>query len=134
MGTISDCLHLNVKKFIYMFTLYPKVSKQNNQTFLIEDFFHLPPVSTTLWCTLSCKDLCEFWKKFKTTLIRYSGAWGKLKLKIMWHCPFNCCSSCCARRSEVARALGWSATPSPSPHSAASSSSLASSPSTADPR
>ncbi len=27
--------------------MYPKVFKQNNQIFLIEDFFHLPPVSAT---------------------------------------------------------------------------------------
>jgi hypothetical protein len=34
-------------------------------------------------------------KKFETTLMEYSGAWGKLihqktlKLKISWHCPFK---------------------------------------------
>jgi hypothetical protein len=29
------------------FLYYPKVTKQNYKIFLIEDFFHLPPVSTT---------------------------------------------------------------------------------------
>jgi hypothetical protein len=31
----------------------------------------------------------EFAEKFPNTLMGYSGAWGKLKLKISWHCPFN---------------------------------------------
>ncbi len=30
------------------------------------------------WCTLSCEYLREFSKKFKTALMVYSGAWGKL--------------------------------------------------------
>jgi hypothetical protein len=44
---------------------------------MIEDFFHLPPVSKTL-VPLSCEYLREFWKKFETALMVYSGAWGKL--------------------------------------------------------
>jgi hypothetical protein len=39
---------------------------------MIEDFLHLPPV------TLNCEYLCEFSKKFETTLLVYAGAWGKL--------------------------------------------------------
>jgi hypothetical protein len=35
------------KKFIYMLTLLPKVVKKIMKTFLIEEFFHLPLVSTT---------------------------------------------------------------------------------------
>ncbi len=51
---------------------------------MIEDFFNLPPVSTTP----SCEYLREFLKKFETALMVYSGVWGKLiheknqKLKI----------------------------------------------------
>jgi hypothetical protein len=45
---------------------------------MIEDFLHLPPVSLTRWQTLSCEYLREFSKKFETTLMIYSGAWGKL--------------------------------------------------------
>ena len=41
---------------------------------MIEDFLHLPPVSLTL----SCEYLREFSKTFETTLVVYSGAWGKL--------------------------------------------------------
>ncbi len=47
------------------------------------------------WQTLSCEYLREFSKKFETTLMVYSGAWGKLihgkkqKSKISWHCPFK---------------------------------------------
>jgi hypothetical protein len=50
MGKISDCWHLkwiSKEKFIYMLTLLPKGVKKSVKTFLIEDFFHLPPVSTT---------------------------------------------------------------------------------------
>jgi hypothetical protein len=56
---------------------------------MIEDFLHLPPVS------LSCEYLREFSKKFETTLMVYSGAWGNLiheknqKSKISWHCTFK---------------------------------------------
>ncbi len=55
---------------------------------MIEDFLHLQ--------TLSCEYLSEFSKKFETTLMVYSGAWGNLiheknqKSKISWHCPFKC--------------------------------------------
>jgi hypothetical protein len=47
---------------------------------MLEDFFHLPPVSTTpvQWCTLSCEYLQKFSKKFETALRVHSGAWGKL--------------------------------------------------------
>jgi hypothetical protein len=52
----------------------------------------LPPISTTLvklvanfaagvgyrWCTFICEYLCEFSRKFKTVLLGYSGAGGKL--------------------------------------------------------
>jgi hypothetical protein len=40
---------------------------------MIEDFFHLPPLSTTpaRWCTLSCEYLREFSKKLETALMVY---------------------------------------------------------------
>jgi hypothetical protein len=51
MGTIPDCIHLkaNLKENIYLY-LNPTTQRCPNKiikTFLIEDFFHLPPVSTT---------------------------------------------------------------------------------------
>jgi hypothetical protein len=62
---------------------------------MTEDFFHLPPVSTTPVVNLELRYLREFLKKFETALMVYSGAWGKLireknkKSKISWHCPFK---------------------------------------------
>ncbi len=51
MGTISDCWHLKVKlkKKIYLYvSQLPKgVPKKVTKTFLMDDFFQLPPVSTT---------------------------------------------------------------------------------------
>ncbi len=50
------------------------------------------------WCTLPCKYLefiASFFKKFKSALMAYLGAWGKMihvkkqKQKISWHCPFK---------------------------------------------
>jgi hypothetical protein len=44
---------------------------------------------------LSCEYLREFLKKFKTALLVYSGAWGKLiheknqNQTISWHCPYK---------------------------------------------
>ncbi len=49
-----------------------------------------------LWCTLTCEYLCEnFFYKFETVLMGYSGAGGKLihetnqKQKISLHCPLK---------------------------------------------
>ncbi len=53
------------------------------------------PPSWHRWQTLSCEYLREFSKKFETTLMINSGAWGKLireknqKSKISLHCPFK---------------------------------------------
>jgi hypothetical protein len=44
---------------------------------MIEDLFHLPRVSTTPLVHLSCEYLPEFLKKFITSLMVYSGTWGK---------------------------------------------------------
>ena len=60
---------------------------------MIEDFFYLPPVSTTQVVHLELRNLREFSKKFETALMVNSGDWGKLiheknqKSKISWHCP-----------------------------------------------
>ncbi len=53
-------------------------SKKIMKTFLIEDFFICHWCQQHRWCTLSCKYPREFSKKFETTLIVYTGAWGKL--------------------------------------------------------
>jgi len=65
-----------------MLTLIPKGVKK--RTFLIDDFFHLPPMSTTP----------EFTKKFETVLMVILRGLGEtesrknLKLKISCYCPF----------------------------------------------
>jgi hypothetical protein len=46
------------------------------KTFMIEDFFHLSPVSTTP--VVNLEPLSKFSKKFEMALMAYSGAWGKL--------------------------------------------------------
>jgi hypothetical protein len=63
IGIKSDCLHLKVilKKNIYLY-VYSTTQRCPNKIFkifLIEGFFHLPLVSTTLVCTLSCEYLRE---------------------------------------------------------------------------
>ncbi len=98
-GMISDCLHFKVNKKMYLLVNSTTQRCPNKifKIFLIDDFFHFPPVSTTRWCTLSCEYLREFSNKFEIIIILmgYSRAGGKLiheknlKSKILWHCPFK---------------------------------------------
>ncbi len=67
-----------------MLTRLLKVFKIKFWNFLIEDFFYLPPVSTTRWCTLSCEYLREFSKKFETVHKEYSGARGNGFMEKTW--------------------------------------------------
>ncbi len=78
MGTTSHCLHLNVnycrreKKFLYV----NYTTKQNNKTFLIEDFFHLQSVSTTPAVHLELQISHKFSKKIRNgsnRILRGSG-------------------------------------------------------------
>jgi hypothetical protein len=65
--------------------IYKGVPTKLLKNFLIEDFFHLPPVST-----LSCEYLFKLFKKLEMVLTIYSGAWKKLiheknqKSEISW--------------------------------------------------
>jgi hypothetical protein len=45
---------------------------------MIEDFFHLLPVSTTPVVHLELRISPRIIEKFETVLMVYSGAWGKL--------------------------------------------------------
>jgi hypothetical protein len=45
---------------------------------MIEDFLHLPPVSTTPVANLELRISPEFPRKVEKALMVYSGAWGKL--------------------------------------------------------
>jgi hypothetical protein len=63
--------------------------------FLVEDFFHLPPVWLTPVANLELRISLRIFEKLETILMEYSGAGGKLiheknqKQKISWHCPFK---------------------------------------------
>jgi hypothetical protein len=79
-----------------MLTLLPKGVQTPNKiikTFLIKEFFHLPPVSLVVHLELRISR--EKKKKFYAALMGYSGAWGKLiheknlKSKILWHVPLS---------------------------------------------
>jgi len=63
------------KKFIYMLTpLLKGVPKKIIKTFLIEDFFHLPPVSRTLVVNLELRiSPKNSSKKLEMILTVYSG-------------------------------------------------------------
>jgi hypothetical protein len=72
------------------------LSKQNKNNLNFSDFFHLPPVTTTLVVHLELQISAPIvLKKIETALTGYSGAWGKLfheknlKMKISWYCPFK---------------------------------------------
>ncbi len=78
-------VNLKAKIYIYVNSTIQRCSDKIIKIFLIEDFFHLPPVSATpvantatRWSTLSCEYLRNFWKKFEMVLMEYSGAGGKL--------------------------------------------------------
>jgi hypothetical protein len=74
METISGCrdLKVNLKAKSASQSCPNKIIK----TFMIEDFFHLSPVSTTP--VVNLEPLRKFSKKFEMALMVYSGAWGKL--------------------------------------------------------
>jgi hypothetical protein len=69
MGTISGCRHhkvnLKAKTYIYVNSTTQRCPNKIINIFLLEDFFHLPLVSFTPWCTLSREYLREFSKKSK---------------------------------------------------------------------
>ncbi len=79
MGTISDYLHLkvNLKEKIDLFVNSTTQWRPNKiiKTFLNEDFFHFPPVSTTPLVHLELQRSPRIFKKqFEIALVVYSGA------------------------------------------------------------
>jgi hypothetical protein len=65
-----------------MFILLHKgVSKKLIRIFLIEDFFHLPPVSTTPVVHLELRLSPQIFEKIKTALMVYSGLRGNRFIK-----------------------------------------------------
>ncbi len=69
MGTISDCLHLkvNLKEEVYLHVNSTNQRYPNKiiKPFLIEDFFHLPPVLTILVVHLELWISMNFFKNLK---------------------------------------------------------------------
>jgi hypothetical protein len=63
-----------------MLTLLPKYPNKIFKTFMIEDFFHFTPMSTTTVVHLDTRIqyLGEFSKKFETALLEHSGDYRKL--------------------------------------------------------
>ncbi len=88
-------VNLKAKIYVYVNSSIQRCPNKIIKIFQIEDFFICHRCRWHRWSTLSCKYLREFWKKFKTVLMGYSGAGGKLihkinqKQKISWHCPFK---------------------------------------------
>ena len=99
MGLISGCRYLKVnlkaKMYICVNSTIQRCPNKIINIFLIEDFSHLPPVSTTSVVNLQLRISPQNLKKFETVLMGHSGAGGKLideknqKQKISWHCPFK---------------------------------------------
>ncbi len=100
IGTISGCKHLKVnlkEKIIYIYVSSATQRWPNIiiKIFLIEDFFHLPPVSLTPLANLELRISPRIFKKIRNGLNGVLWGWGKLiheknqKQKISWHCPFK---------------------------------------------
>jgi hypothetical protein len=70
-------VNLKAKIYIYVNSTTQRCPNKIIKIFLLEDFFNLPPVSLTPWCTLSREYLREFSKKFEMAVTVYSDAWGK---------------------------------------------------------
>ncbi len=72
------------KIYLYAYSTTQRCPKEIIKIFLIEDFFHLPPVSWHQWQTLSCEYLREFSKKNQNGpngIIRGSGDWFMKKTR-----------------------------------------------------
>ncbi len=75
-------VNLKAKIYIYVSSTTQRWPNKVIKIFLIEDIFHLPPVSLAPVANLA-------------VLMEYCGAGGKLiheknqKQKISWHCPFK---------------------------------------------
>jgi hypothetical protein len=82
MGLISGCRYLKVnmkvKIYIYVNSTIRRYPNKIIKNFLIEDFFHLPPVSTTPVVNLELRISPRIKKKIETVLMGHSGAGGKL--------------------------------------------------------
>jgi hypothetical protein len=78
MASASGCRHLKVnlkaKSYIYVNSTTLRCPNKVIKIFLIEDFSHLPPVTTTPVVHLEPR----IFDKFEMAVMVHSGAWGKL--------------------------------------------------------
>ncbi len=103
IGTISGCRHLNVnlkaKIYKYVSSTTQRWPNKSIKIFLIEDFFHLPPVSLTPIANLELQISPRIFEKIWNGLYEILWGWGETdswknqKQKISWHCPFKWCTS-----------------------------------------
>ncbi len=99
MATISGCRHLKVnlkaKIYIYVNSTTQRCPNKIIKIFLLEGFFHLPPVSLTPVANLGLRISLRVLEKIRNGpngIIRGLGETDsrkKQKQKISWHCPFK---------------------------------------------
>jgi hypothetical protein len=116
MGTISGCRHLKenlkAKIYIYVNSTTQRCPIKIIKIFLLEDFFHLPPVSLTPVVHLEPRIspwIIEKIRNVRNGILRCLGetvSWKKnQKSKVSWHCPFNSWLSCRVCCTLVTRLL-----------------------------
>ncbi len=98
-------MNLNLKWiYIYVNSRTQRCSNEIIKIFLIEDFFHLPPVSATLVVNLELRISPRIFEKIRNGPNRILWGWGETdwwkkprKWKISWHSPFKLellCAGC----------------------------------------
>ncbi len=58
-------MNLKVKKFLYVYSTSQRCTNYIIKTFMIEDFLHLPPVSTTPVANLELRISPRIFEKFR---------------------------------------------------------------------
>ncbi len=85
IGAVSGCGHLEVnlkaKIYIYVSSTTQRRPKKIIKIFLIEDFFHLPPVSLTPVANLDLRISQRIFEKIRNGLLEYPGAGGNWFMK-----------------------------------------------------
>ncbi len=71
-------MNLKEKIYLYVNSATQKYPNKIIKTFLIENFFYLPPVLMTPVVRLKLQISPQILEKCETALMGYSGAWGKL--------------------------------------------------------
>ncbi len=99
MGTISSCryliVNLKAKIHIYVNSTFQSCPNKIIKILLIEDFFHLPPVSTTLVVNLELRISPRIFEKLrngpngKLRGLGETDSWKKPEVDISWHCPLK---------------------------------------------